>query len=364
VETARMWADLGFWRTAKGEKPAFRIHGVTGPDEYTTVVNENLYTNVMARFNLRAAVRAVRHLEELWPDEHERMVARLGLQPEELVEWERAADGMAILWDDALGIHPQDALFNQREVWDLANTPSDKRPLLLHFHPLVIYRFQVLKQADVVLALFLQGDEFTPEEKKADFDYYDPITTGDSTLSGAVQAIIAAEVGYHELALRYFWDSVFMDLGDLHGNTSEGIHVACAGGVWAALVHGFGGLRDHGEVLRFDPRLPERWESLTYRITHRGTRVRVTVTQEAVSFAVEAGAGMTLDVRGKRVSVTNAQEVVMPLAHQGPRIPGGPTVDDIHGSLREDGSVITASLPANVAGSEPGVAAVTTEPSA
>src|SRR5690606_18198017 len=212
VETARMWADLGFWRTAKGEKPSFRIHGVTGPDEYTTVVNENLYTNVMARFNLRAAVRAVRHLEELWPDEHERMVARLGLQPEELVEWERAADGMAILWDDALGIHPQDALFNQREVWDLANTPSDKRPLLLHFHPLVIYRFQVLKQADVVLALFLQGDEFTPEEKKADFDYYDPITTGDSTLSGAVQAIIAAEVGYHELALRYFWDSVFMDL--------------------------------------------------------------------------------------------------------------------------------------------------------
>jgi len=364
VETARMWADLGFWRTAKGEKPSFRIHGVTGPDEYTTVVNENLYTNVMARFNLRAAVRAVRHLEELWPDEHERMVARLGLQPEELVEWERAADGMAILWDDALGIHPQDALFNQREVWDLANTPSDKRPLLLHFHPLVIYRFQVLKQADVVLALFLQGDEFTPEEKKADFDYYDPITTGDSTLSGAVQAIIAAEVGYHELALRYFWDSVFMDLGDLHGNTSEGIHVACAGGVWAALVHGFGGLRDHGEVLRFDPRLPERWESLTYRITHRGTRVRVTVTQEAVSFAVEAGAGMTLDVRGKRVSVTHAQEVVMPLAHQGPRIPGGPTVDDIHGSLREDGSVITASLPANVAGSEPGVAAVTTEPSA
>lgn len=364
VETARMWKDLGFWRTAKGEAPSFRIHGVTGPDEYTTVVNENLYTNVMARFNLRAAVKAVRHLEELWPDEHERMVARLGLAPDELDEWERAADGIAILWDEALGIHPQDALFNQREVWDLEATPPEKRPLLLHFHPLVIYRFQVLKQADVVLALFLQGDEFTPQEKKADFDYYDPITTGDSTLSGAVQSIIAAEVGYHELALRYFWDSVFMDLGDLHGNTSEGIHVACAGGVWASLVHGFGGLRDHGEVLRIDPRLPEGWESLTYRIAHRGTRVRVTVTQTEVAFEVEHGTGMTFDVRGERVAVTQAVPAVVPLAHQGPRIPGGPTAEHIHGAVREDGSVVTASLPANVAGAEAPAGGLPWEPGA
>jgi alpha,alpha-trehalose phosphorylase len=364
VETARMWADLGFWREAKGESPSFRIHGVTGPDEYTTVVNENLYTNVMARFNLRAAAQAARRLAEVWPDEYARMVDRLGLAHDELDEWERAADGMAILWDEALGIHPQDALFNQREVWDLANTPPDKRPLLLHFHPLVIYRFQVLKQADVVLALFLQGDEFTAAEKKADFDYYDPITTGDSTLSGAVQSIVAAEVGYHELALRYFWDSVFMDLGNLHGNTSDGIHVACAGGVWAALVNGFAGMRDHAEVLRFDPRLPEGWTSLAFRVTHRGTRLRVHLSQDELTFSVEEGPGLSIDVRGQRMSVTHTADVVVPLEHHGPRNGGGPTAADIQGALREDGSVITASLPANVAGSEPGVAISTTEPSA
>ena len=364
VETARMWADLGFWRQVKGEAPSFHIHGVTGPDEYTTVVNENLYTNVMARFNLRAAARAARHLEQMWPDEHARMVSRLALGAGELEEWERAADAMTILWDEALGIHPQDALFNEREMWDLKNTPPDKRPLLLHFHPLVIYRFQVLKQADVVLALFLQGDEFTPGEKKADFDYYDPITTGDSTLSGAVQSIIAAEVGYHELALRYFWDGVFMDLADLHGNTSDGIHVACAGGVWASLVNGFAGMRDQGETLRFDPRLPESWAALSFRVTHRGTRVRVRLTRDEIAFTAEEGPGLSVIVRGERVSVTHGADAVIPLAHHGSRIKGGPSAEDIHGAVREDGSVITASLPANVAGSEAGVATVTTEPSA
>ncbi|GMA35021.1 hypothetical protein GCM10025876_12250 [Demequina litorisediminis] len=191
-------------------------------------------------------------------------------------------------------------------MWDLENTPADKRPLLLHFHPLVIYRFQVLKQADVVLALFLQGEHFTPEQKRKDFEYYDPITTGDSTLSGVVQSIIAAEVGYHELALRYFWDGLYVDLADLHDNAADGVHTASTGGVWSALVYGFGGFRDHGDVLTFDPRLPEDWPSLTYRITQRGTRVRVTVRASSIAFAIEEGPGLTVDVRGERHSLTQA----------------------------------------------------------
>ena len=147
-------------------------------------------------------------------------------------EWSGCADAMDIPYDAVTGVHPQDSHFLDREVWDLANTPADKRPLLLHYHPLVIYRFQVLKQADVVLALFLQGDDFTLEQKRADFEYYDPITTGDSTLSAVVQSIIAAEVGYRELALRYFHNALFVDLADLHGNTTDGVHVASTGGVW------------------------------------------------------------------------------------------------------------------------------------
>ena len=167
---------------------------------------------------------------------------------------------MTILFDPVTGINPQDSLFLDREVWDLVNTPADKRPLLLHYHPLVIYRFQVLKQADVVLALFLQGDHFTAEQKRVDFEYYDPITTGDSTLSGVVQSIIAAEVGYADLALRYFENSLYVDLANLHGNTSDGVHVASTGGVWNALVYGFAGMRDYNGVITFDPRLPDALE--------------------------------------------------------------------------------------------------------
>lgn len=343
VQTARMWADLGFWR-GEGDG-TFHIHGVTGPDEYTTVVNDNLYTNVMARFNLRRSARAVRELAERWPEEYVRMVARLALDPEEVAEWERVAEAMAIPYDEHLGINPQDADFHRREVWDLESTPPDKRPLLLHYHPLVIYRFQVLKQADVVLAMFLQGDEFSPELKRANFEYYDPITTGDSSLSAVVQSIVAAEVGYHELALRYFNASLFVDLADLHGNTPEGVHVASAAGIWAVLVNGFGGMRDHDGVMVFDPRLPEGWEAVTFRLTARGARIRVTVRQDSLELALEAGERFVASVRGQHVEVRPGAPVVVPLDGQGPRIGGEPEPVALRGTRRPDGSVVTASVP-------------------
>ncbi len=341
VQTARMWADLGFWR-GEGEG-SFHIHGVTGPDEYTTVVNDNLYTNVMARFNLRRSARAVRELAERWPEEYERTVARLTLDPEEVAEWERVAEAMAIPYDEHLGINPQDADFHQREIWDLASTPPDKRPLLLHYHPLVIYRFQVIKQADVVLAMFLQGDHFPQDLKRKNFEYYEPITTGDSSLSAVVQSIVAAEVGYHELALRYFHASVFVDLADLHRNTSEGVHVASAAGVWGVLVNGFGGMRDREGELTFDPRLPEGWDGLTYRLTVAGTRVRVDLRPAEMQVTVEEGDGFAATVRGVRVDVRAGGSTTVPLEGHGPRIPGEPPA--LRGTRRPDGSVVTASVP-------------------
>ena len=231
VETARLYADLGFWRS-NGER-SFHIHGVTGPDEYTTVVNNNLFTNVMARYNLEQAVQWVEWTRGQEPEEFARIASRLRLSDAEVREWAACAAGMHIPFDEGLEIHPQDDFFLDREVWDLSRTPEDLRPLLLHYHPLVIYRFQVLKQADVVLALFLQGNRFTAEEKRKDFEYYDPITTGDSTLSAVVQSVIAAEVGYHEVAYDYFLDALYVDLADLHGNTVDGLHVASTGGVWS-----------------------------------------------------------------------------------------------------------------------------------
>ncbi|MEV7973180.1 glycosyl hydrolase family 65 protein [Cellulomonas sp. NPDC089187] len=343
VETARMWADLGFWRGHNGDS-TFHIHGVTGPDEYTTVVNDNLFTNVMARANLRGAVDAVDRLAKDDPAAHAALLERLHLTQDELDEFARAAEHMAIPFDERLGIHPQDSQFLEKELWDLANTDPSKRPLLLYYHPLVIYRFQVLKQADVVLALFLQGDQFTLEEKLADFDYYDPLTTGDSTLSAVVQSIIASEVGYQELALRYFNSAVYVDLADLHHNTSDGVHVASLGGVWSALACGFGGMRDHEGVITLDPRLPEVWDGLTYRITLHSTRVRVDVRHTELRLTVEDGEEAQLLVRGEAVTVRAGEPVTVTLA-PAPRLIGTPTVRDIEGSRRADGTLITASVP-------------------
>ncbi|GAA1141124.1 glycoside hydrolase family 65 protein [Ornithinicoccus hortensis] len=315
VETARMWADLGFWQ-GNGTK-AFHIHGVTGPDEYTTVVNNNLFTNVMARHNLETAVSAITELAEVDPEGHARAVARLSLDPGEVEEWAAAARGMHIPYDAEVGVHPQDSHFLEREVWDLETTPADKRPLLLHYHPLVIYRFQVLKQADVVLAMYLSGHHFTPEEKRANFEYYDPITTGDSTLSAVVQSIMAAEVGYADLALRYFYAGLFVDLNDRHGNTTDGVHVASTGGVWSALVGGFGGMRDSHGQLGFDPRLPAEWPELSWTMAWLGSRLRITVRQDEIVLRVEDGETVEVSVRGEHHTV-GSEQVSVPLDGQGP----------------------------------------------
>jgi len=344
VETARLWISLGFWRSNGTD--SFEIHGVTGPDEYTTVVNNNLFTNVMARFNLSYAASSVRDLAITRPDAYERMITRLGLRDEELEEWDRAAAAMVIPFSDALQIHPQDSHFLDREVWDLENTPPEQKPLMLHFHPLVIYRFQVLKQADVVLALFLHGNQFTLEEKLADFKYYDPLTTSDSTLSNVVQSIIATEIGYQDLGLKYFVHSLFVDLANLHKNTPDGVHVASAGGVWSALVSGFGGMRDHDGVLTFDPRLPASWPQLKYRMIWHGTRILVTLTREAMRVSViEVENPVEFLVRGHTYEVASGADVEIPLDGQGPLIPGAPRQGQGTDVRRDDGTLMMPSVP-------------------
>ena len=261
---------------------------------------------------------------------------------------------MHIPFDEGLRIHPQDDFFLDREVWDLSRTPEDLRPLLLHYHPLVIYRFQVLKQADVVLALFLQGNRFTAEDKRNDFEYYDPITTGDSTLSAVVQSVVAAEVGYHEVAYGYFLDALFVDLANSHDNTVDGLHIASTGGVWCVLVNGFGGMRDHDGRLSFDPRLPDGWSALTFRLTWRGTRLRVVLRADSLRLTVEDGdLPVPVVVGGTTYTVGEDHPVVVALDGRGPRIPGLLPKRPQTGGTRTDGSRITAGVPSAIPLPEP-----------
>jgi alpha,alpha-trehalose phosphorylase len=198
------------------------------------------------------------------------------------------------------GIHPQDDTFLKREVWDLPNTPREKYPLLLHFHPLVIYRYQVIKQADIVLAMFLLGNEFSKEQKRRNYEYYDPLTTGDSSLSACVQSILAAEIGNDRQALQYFNFALLMDLADIAGNTSDGVHIASAAGVWASLVFGFGGVRDFDGDLSFEPMLPRMWTSLSFSLRFCDRQIRVRISHEEETYVVDEGGPLEVTVRGER----------------------------------------------------------------
>jgi alpha,alpha-trehalose phosphorylase len=307
VSTARMWVGLGFMSAADDR---FHIHGVTGPDEYTAVVNDNAFTNLMARRNLRFAADVLSWMEQEHPEESAALVRRLDIRPDEIDGWRRCADAMYVPYDAERGIHPQDDSFLEKDVWPFLTTPIDHYPLLLNYHPLVIYRHQVIKQADVVLAMFLLGDEFPIEQKRRNFDYYDPLTTGDSSLSACVQAILAAELGYEELAEEYFRYALLMDLADVNGNVVDGVHIASTGGVWMALIYGFGGMRDHGGVLRFDPRLPRSWRGLAFPLRFRERSLRVRLEVDRIALLLEEGEDIEVEVRGESVLLRLGQEVV------------------------------------------------------
>ena len=289
VETSRFWVDLGFFSERMGGE--FVINGVTGPDEYTTVVDNNLYTNLMARENLLTAVGAAEWMRTNRPSEYAAVALRTGLTDDEVDLWRRAGEAMHLPWDEREQLHLQDDGFLNRERWDFEGTPSDKYPLLLHFHPLEIYRHQVIKQADVVAATFLLGNRFTPEEKRRIFEYYDPLTTGDSSLSAPVQSVMATELGLTQNGVEYFVESALVDLLDLSHNVADGIHLAAAGGVWMAMVNGFGGFRDHDAQLHFSPAIPSGWDHLRFRIQYRGNVVQVRASHDQVTYSLIEGPG-------------------------------------------------------------------------
>lgn len=295
IETARLWSDLGFFSQANDKKGKFCIHGVTGPDEYNTVVNNNTYTNLMARENLQYAAATIETLRENHPEVFAVLVSKTGVEIEEVKEWLRAAENMYIPYEDERGIHPQDDAFLEKELWDLKETPSENFPLLLFYHPLVIYRYQVIKQADIVLAMFLFGQAFSPEQKKRNFDYYDPLTTGDSSLSSCIQSIVAFEIGYADIAVEYARAALLMDLADIGGNVKDGCHIASMGGTWMVMVYGMAGMRDFDGILTFKPRrLPDQPGKLRFPLTYRGQVLDVELGPEGARYSLREGGGFMI----------------------------------------------------------------------
>ena len=283
-----------------------------------------MFTNLMAQLNLESAYECT--------ERHPDVAERLGVDKDERAAWKRAADAMFIPFDEQAGIHPQDDSFLHHTRWDFENTPEKNYPLLLHYPYFQLYREQVVKQADLVLAMQFRGDAFTPEQKLANFDYYEPLTVRDSSLSAATQAVVAAEVGHLDLAKDYLYEASHMDIADLERNTGDGLHMASLAGAVIATVAGFGGLREQRGKLLFNPRLPEGIDRLCFGLELRGTLLRVEVTAEEATYRVERGNGVHLTHWDEAVDLTAKHAATLPI----PPAPDLPTPSQPPG--REPGS--------------------------
>ena len=302
IETARIWIGIGGY----DRDGRFCINEVTGPDEYTALVNNNYYTNAMAQMHLRFAADITDTLARERPADMARIAAAIDLEAGEVTEWRRADTMMALPYDSALGVHAQDDSFLSKKRWDFAGTPPENYPLLLNYHPLVIYRHQVCKQADVVLALLLLSDRFTLEDKRRDFDYYEAVTTHDSSLSSCIFSIIASEVGYHDKAYDYFMETARLDLDDTHGNTHYGVHTAAMAGTWMGVSYGFAGMRVIDGALRFAPTLPARWTHYQFKIHLRGALLQVRVDAAHAEYTLLAGESISFTHAGVPVALDRA----------------------------------------------------------
>jgi len=283
VETARLWMSLGH----HDRHGVWHIDGITGPDEYTAIVRDNVFTNLMAANNLIVAADAC--------NRHPEAAEAMGVTVEETSAWRDAADAVNIPYDEELGVHQQCEGFTKFAEWDFEH--DNKYPLLLHEAYVRLYPAQVIKQADLVLAMQWQSHAFTAEQKAHNVDYYERRMVRDSSLSACTQAVMCAEVGHLELAHDYAYEAALIDLRDLHSNTRDGLHMASLAGAWTAIVGGFGGLRDDEGILDIDPALPDGITRLRFRIRWRDFRLVVDANHSDVTYTLSDGTAGELTIR-------------------------------------------------------------------
>jgi alpha,alpha-trehalose phosphorylase len=311
VETARLWRSLGH-HDLEGN---FRIDGVTGPDEYSALADNNIFTNLMARRNLLGAADAcARHVDR---------ARELGVTSEEMAFWRAAADRMMIPYDTRIGIHPQAEGFTDHELWDFEHTVPDQYPLLLHFPYFDLYRKQVVKQPDLVLAMALFPDSFAREQIERNFEYYERITVRDSSLSACTQAVMAARCDHLRLAFDYAAEATLIDLQDLEHNVADGLHMASLAGAWLAFVFGFAGMQRGTEVLSFQPKLPDGLTRYAFSISYRGRCLHVDVTSSRAEYKLKTPGSIPVEHYGERITVNAGAPVVRPISPIPPREPPG-----------------------------------------
>ncbi len=307
AETARMWCSRGNYIHENGGK--FCFNEVSGPDEYKPGVNNNCYNNYMAKFNLEYAAKSLKQMQEDAPERYENLKEKIDLEDRELDQWEQAASKVFLPFNEQLGVHPQDDSFLEKDPIDIdRDIPHSEMPLVANWHPLTIWRYQVIKQADVILLMLMMGNHFSLEEKKANYDYYEPKTTHDSSLSPSVYSIIASEIGYLDEAYNYFIQTARLDLDDFNENAHQGLHTAGMGSAWMVLVYGFAGMRNYNGEILFNPYLPERLKGYQFTIFFKGRHLRVKVGPEKTSYRLFSDQPLYIHHCGERYDLEPDKE--------------------------------------------------------
>ncbi len=300
-ETSRFWVTFA----ERDDDGSWHLRQVMGPDEFHSHVDDNAFTNRLVQWHLRYAADVYDQMKESAAEDLDHLQDRLGLSTEEVATWREVADGIVGCAPFGEGVVEQFAGFFEREdvpvtEWDENNMPRYPKG----YHHFNCETTQLLKQPDVLQLMLMYPDDFSPECKRENFEYYESRTLHKSSLSPAVHAIMGIEVGDTARAVQYFSRSALVDLTDNQGNTCEGMHIASAAGTWAVLTNGFGGLRVHHGKLTFAPWIPPEWDGVRYRITWRGAGLQVSVGHEEISLHLDGAPGETLDVQVQGSDVT------------------------------------------------------------
>lgn len=292
LETSKCLAHRGSFIDRKGGK--FCINCICGPDEYNPIVDNNLYTNFLTKKQMEFTLQMVEKMQGRNPEGLSALLQKCDIDDKELALFKKVADNMYLPYDKENEIYMQDDNFIYKDPIDIDSIPVNKLPLLTNLHPLNLWRYQVCKQADIVLLMFLCSNEFTPEMRKKVFDFYEPRTIHDSSLSAGIHSIVACDIGSTEEAYGYLKQACRMDLDNVNRNTWAGIHAACMGSCYMMIVNGYAGMRVYDNALHFKPYIPENWKGYTFKVVFKGSTVEVNITAEKTTYTLLSGGAVGL----------------------------------------------------------------------
>jgi maltose phosphorylase len=296
LQICRFLASAGGWSPLYGD---FGFYGVMGPDEFHMMVNHNCYTNVMGKKAFEFTLSVLDEMQREAPEQYRQAVAQTGLNPQEPEQWKKMAEKMRIPKDERTGVYEQHAGYFDLPHVDLQHFPAEQIPIYKNWAYIKIFRHNMVKQPDVLNLMYFFSQDYTLEEKRANYEFYEARTIHESSLSPSLHAILAAELGKLEEAYTFFSYGARMDLDNYNRNTDQGLHVTSAAGVWASMIFGFGGMRTDGDVLIFQPTLPAQWKSYRFRVHYQGAVIEVRVKRERVEFRVISGPSVTVKVYGE-----------------------------------------------------------------